>query len=102
MAFYGMSDRQILDLPVTRFWLMSRSIDRISAERDMRMAMVVGAVQSVEGTEELFKRLQDEMGKVVVFNESMKAELKEKQAAAQVFDLDRDGLDGLRGMGRVI
>lgn len=103
MAFYAMTDEQILKMPVTRFWLLNRSIDRISAERDLRLARVMGSITSQEGAEALFERLDQEMGKIAVFNESIRAKLQERDRSKQALriDFDRDGLHGLRDMGRM-
>lgn len=32
MRFYGLSDEQVMGLPIRKFWLMDRMIDRIRSE----------------------------------------------------------------------
>lgn len=95
MSFYGLSDEHVLKMPISRFWLMSRSVDRISAERDMRAARVAASVQSGEGVEKLFDDLHKEMGEVARFERRVN-----KVVAAE--QLDREGLHALKGLGRMM
>lgn len=71
-------------MPVRRFWSMNANINRISAERDMRLLTVMNSAQSAEGAKETREHLVKELGDVV------KAKADEK--------LDREGLEWLRNL----
>lgn len=53
-----------MKMPVRRFWLMNRNINRIQAENDVRMVTVMNAAQSQEGAKEYRESLIEEMGDV--------------------------------------
>ena len=67
MHFYGLSDRHVLDMPIRRFWLLVKNINRISAERDMRTLTVttVAAQGNDEARKSYRSQLILEMGTVV-------------------------------------
>lgn len=92
MHFYGLSDQQLLAMPLKRFWFLSRSIDRITAEEDTRMAHVAAMVQSGETLEDLLDRLRKQMGTVVDMDHAV---------TAQEEQLDSAGLASLRELGKV-
>ena len=92
MAFYGLSDRDVLTMPVTRFWLLNRSIDRVTAERSISTAVISAQVQSSEGFQELITGLQKQLGQIVDMDEAI---------IKQTEQLDRDGLNLLRNLGKV-
>ena len=94
MHFYGIAYRDVLALPVKTFWLLHKNVDRISAERDMRMIMVMGSVQSSEALNGMTASLRKQMGVVV--------EIDEAAAAVEDAVFDRSGLDSLRGLGKLI
>jgi len=77
-----MSDEQVLQMPIRRFWVMEGNINAISAERDMRMLTVINSAQSKEAAEETRDNLIKEMGQVCVVEDV----------------LDRAGLESLRAM----
>ena len=90
MSFYGFSDtRKLLATPIVTFWMLHKNIDRVSAERDLRVADVAIRSQSAEGVRSLFDDLKKQMGKVVDFDRVL---------AAQEERLDREGLHGLMDM----
>ena len=66
VRFYGMSDAQVMEMPVSRFWLMRNNIDRVSAQEDMRAARrAVLANANKEYVNDYFKSLAKEIGTVV-------------------------------------
>lgn len=67
MAFYALTDRQILEMPVGRFWMLERNIGRIQAENDLRSVNVVSAPH-VKSPQEIQSRLTEELGTVIVLN----------------------------------
>ena len=83
--FYSMSDAQVLDMPVRRFWLMNSNIQRIQAEFDLRKMSVVASAQDGKAYEQYRKTLVIEIGDVTITN--------------QKEGLDRAGLEMLRAMG---
>ena len=83
MTHYRMTYRDVLNLPITVFWLLNRYISPIQAEQDVRNLRVVnGAQMTGEGVKELFEMLNVEMGKPIVVKPQ----------------LDRRGLEELRAM----
>ena len=64
-----MSYREVMELPIRAFWLMSANINRLFAERDMRLLSVTAAVNSTEGMQEKIDILSNEIGKVTRFDE---------------------------------
>lgn len=93
MRFYGMSDRQLMEMPVTRFWLLNRSVDRIAAEESIRLAQVAGAVQSGDSYTTLMTALRSQMGKVM--------EIENLDQEQLVEGPDRAGLAALKLMAPV-
>lgn len=65
LSFYGMSYRDVLELPISAFWLLSNNINRLSAERDIRSLAIAAGSQSEEGYKKTLEGLQREMGDVV-------------------------------------
>jgi hypothetical protein len=64
-----MSYREVMELPIRAFWLMSANINRLFAEHDMRLLSVTAAVNSTEGMQEKIDMLSTEIGKVTRFDE---------------------------------
>jgi hypothetical protein len=67
-----MGYREALDLPITTFWLLSNSINRLMAEKDIRSLSVAGAASSEKGFKKAQESLQKEMGDIVI-NEAPEA-----------------------------
>ena len=65
MHFYSISHASALDLPLQTFWLMSNSINRISAEKDIRQLAVSAASQSEQGHKSASNALKEELGSIV-------------------------------------
>ena len=57
-----MTDKQVLAMPVYRFWSMEYQIDRIRSENDMRQLSVNQGTLSSEAMQSTVKRLTIEMG----------------------------------------
>ncbi|TSP13955.1 hypothetical protein [Cupriavidus campinensis] len=76
-------------MPVRRFWLFARNIDRITAMQDMRSLKTVSAAATNEAFEGHMESLVKEVGNVAV---------KDIDAVADFGELDREGLDELRMM----
>lgn len=92
MHFYGLNDREVLKMPISRFWLLSRSVDRISAEEAIQATMVAINSQSSEGFTDMMSGLQKQLGVIVDMDHA---------AVKQTEQLDRDGLNILRNLGKV-
>jgi hypothetical protein len=60
-----MSYREVLELPIMTFWLMSGNIRRIRADGDLRELVLGAAVQSSEGIKEYQEKLVLELGTVI-------------------------------------
>lgn len=62
--FYSMAYREVLEMPIRAFWLMSGNVRRLRAHSDVRSLMVASAAQSPEGIDEVRERLVLEIGEV--------------------------------------
>jgi hypothetical protein len=78
-------------MPLKLFWMMHKSIDRLTAEEDMRLAMTLISSESGEGFSSLMENLRKQMGKVVVIDE-VKTALLEKH--------DRAGMLSIAALGK--
>ncbi|AVE44270.1 hypothetical protein MW722_001435 [Acinetobacter baumannii] len=68
MHFYSETYQSLLAMPIKTFWLLSNSVERIEAQRDLRhlkiaLAGSMGATQ--EGIENLMESLRKEVGEVI-------------------------------------
>jgi len=43
MRCYGLSDQQVMDMPIQRFWLLSENVSRVLAEESQRLIRVIMA-----------------------------------------------------------
>jgi hypothetical protein len=78
--------------------MLSRNIDRINAENDIRAARIGLQVQSGEGFQELIADLQKQMGKVFEYDEARRA----MQAKRDVLNSEAIAeLNSLGDMGNV-
>lgn len=67
LAFYGLASVEVLrKTPLKTFWMLHKNVDRISAERDQRSALIAIKSQSSEGMTEMMKDLRDQMGTTIV------------------------------------
>lgn len=78
-----MSYWEVMRLPIRTFWLMSDSVNRILAEKDLRSMSVGVSVQNPDGMKEAQKELVLELGEfikadptVAVRDEDASAKLK--------------------------
>lgn len=80
---------KVLSLPLRTFWLYSKNIDRLAAERDLRLMQVMAAAQSPESYGRTQEALRQQMGMVLKINQA---------EAAQEEQIDRAGLAALKAM----
>ena len=66
MAYYSLSDKYILKMPIERFWLLSQQIDRFNAIDDSRRMNVAAAVQASDSFREMNQDLTEKIGVIVV------------------------------------
>ena len=71
-------------MPLKLFWMMHKSIDRLTAEEDMRLAMTLISSESGEGFSSLMENLRKQMGKVVVIDEVKTAVLEKHDRAGML------------------
>jgi hypothetical protein len=64
---------KVRQLPLKAFWGLNKNIDRISAERDIRTAMVGIRSQSSEGVTEMMTDLRKQMGTIYEIDERAEA-----------------------------
>lgn len=76
-----MSDVQVMQIPIRRFWLMSGMVGRLRAEQDMRSLSISCAPHSgKEGLKDIQNNLRDEMNSPIIAFDAM----------------DREGMNKLR------
>lgn len=75
MRFYSMTFENVRNLPIYTFWELAKNIQRINAENDLRMLVML---QNVVGgnPREFFETLKKEQGKVLEF--AQEAEVLDK------------------------
>lgn len=79
-------------MPIRCFWELSRNINRISAQQDMRLLTIVNLGLSSK-TKEYRERLELELGPVITYRHDAESAMSEK--------LDRQGLAKLRTMNNI-
>jgi hypothetical protein len=94
MRFYGMAFREVLTLPIQTFWMLHRNVDRVVAEENYKSAIIAASAMGGDGLTTLLEDLRKQMGDVVIVDEA--------KLAMQEAKLDREGLNSLRGLGRVV
>ena len=86
-----MSPLELLGVPLTMFWMLSRNIDRLRAEEDVRNLQVARAAQADgEGVKALMEVLQLRIGRPVVTDKVYdprkdKADPDAKEQLMQIF-----------------
>lgn len=78
-------------MPIRRFWLLHKNVDRLAAEESIRTATIGASVQSGEGMQTLMAGLKTQMGKVAVIDEAARANSEQ---------LDRTGLHALKAINK--
>lgn len=73
MGHYSMTPDQVLATPIRLFWLLNKNIDRLNAEDDMRMLMIMGSHTSSEAFQTLQEALAKRVGKIASFDKSSAA-----------------------------
>lgn len=61
-----MSDAQIMNMPIERFWLFSESVDRINASDDMRQLAIHTSITNKDALQEKADEFTETIGTVVV------------------------------------
>lgn len=86
-----MSPLELLGVPLTMFWMLSRNIDRLRAEEDIRNLQVARAAQADgEGVKAFMEGLQLRIGRPVVIDKVYdprkdKADPDAKEQLMQIF-----------------
>ncbi|EAM5347228.1 hypothetical protein CJ070_21080 [Salmonella enterica subsp. enterica serovar Montevideo] len=86
-----MSPLELLGVPLTMFWMLSRNIDRLRAEEDVRNLQVARAAQADgEGVKAFMEGLQLRIGRPVVTDKvydprKNKADPDAKEQLMQIF-----------------
>ncbi|CAM9358909.1 hypothetical protein E7W39_00335 [Cronobacter sakazakii] len=86
-----MSPLELLGVPLTMFWMLSRNIDRLRAEEDIRNLQVARAAQADgEGVKAFMEGLQLRIGRPVVTDKVYdprkdKADPDAKEQLMQIF-----------------
>ena len=86
-----MSPLELLNVPLTMFWMLSRNIDRLRAEEDVRNLQVARASQADgEGVKAFMEGLQLRIGRPVVTDKVYdpsqdKADPDAKEQLMQIF-----------------
>ena len=86
-----MSTLELLGVPLTMFWMLSRNIDRLRAEEDVRNLQVARAAQADgEGVKAFMEGLQLRIGRPVVTDKVYdprkdKADPDAKEQLMQIF-----------------
>lgn len=62
MHFYSMGHGELMKLPIYTFWEMSRNMDRIRAEEDLRFMSTLSSIFDKEQT--VAKKLQQDIGTI--------------------------------------
>ena len=91
VAHYAVSPLELLNVPLTMFWMLSRNIDRLRAEEDVRNLQVARASQADgEAVKAFMEGLQLRIGRPVVTDKVYdpsqdKADPDAKEQLMQIF-----------------
>lgn len=80
-------------MPIACFWELSKNINRISAQEDMRSLTIANLAMSSEGSQRYREKLEIELGDVMTYRHDSKSAMAEQ--------LDRKGLDKIRTMNNI-
>jgi hypothetical protein len=96
LQFYGFGSVDVVkSMPLKTFWMLHRNIDRLEAQADYRQLMNLISAVSTEGVKARQEALQKTIGNVYILERSAQTvHVIEEQ-------LDRVGLERLRGTGRL-
>ena len=96
MAEYGINLDQVLATPVKQFWFISNMVDRLRAERDLRVISTLSSVTSAEAYESTVNRLNDHVGQVYVFEKEVPTEIRIDPKTGLDAEFDREGFRSLK------
>lgn len=98
MHFYHYSLDAILDLPMKQFYFLSRQIDRIEADKDLRLLHGAVSATSSEGYKQTYEALTAVKGTVYTYEPvALSAEAANpEKATGQDPEFDRAGLHRLK------
>jgi hypothetical protein len=65
MRFYGITHADLLRLPIYTFWEMAKNIDRLRAEDDKRMFILLQQAFMSENAQKYLDGLHEEQGTVI-------------------------------------
>lgn len=85
-----MAYREVMEMPIMAFWLMSGNIRRVRADSDMRTLLLSAASQSADGVTAFQERLVLEVGTVI------------SQPAAPDETRDEEGFAELKAMAQAM
>jgi hypothetical protein len=100
MHFYGLSDTEVLAMPIRRFWLLHKCVDRLAAEADMRALYNAASAQGGEAFKEHSERLRERVGDVVIMDGDVELDADEVTWERLNVKRDQAGFDMLKMMGR--
>lgn len=90
MHFYGMGYREVLDIPIKTFWMLSQNIERILAQRDMRALTVAVSGQGTEAAQAHRQNLILEVGTIAKLNvDPMRDAQRDEVGFQQLRDMAR-------------
>lgn len=61
-----MSDTQVMEMPIKRFWLFSECIDRMNSSDDLRFLANQSSLNSKEGMDGRLSELNENVGTLVI------------------------------------
>lgn len=81
MRFYSLTDKEVLTMPLVRFWLLQSNIGRLSAAEDMRLLKMHASIGGKQSFEEYREGLIRELGIVQKVEEKLDREGLKRLAA---------------------
>ena len=91
-----------MDLPMHIFGILNRNIDRMTAEDDYRMARAIAlGFSGGDGLTDLFDQLRKQMGTTILYEDEEPGQISEKARYVLDMEFDAEGLESLKGMGKV-
>lgn len=84
MHYYSQSYSEMMGLPIKTFWLMSNSIERISAQQDLRSLTVAVCGQGEEAAHDHRQRLILEVGTIVKLDSNPMNSVRDEAGFAEL------------------
>lgn len=91
-----MSWNELIETPIKRFWFLLNQIDRLRAERDLRLVDVSLGSRDEKGIQMLRDTLKKEFGEVYVWNDPGPMEVDARLDP----EFDREGLRRLKALAQ--